>query len=589
MRLFRTLPAVLAPLLALAPAAEAQRWFTTEIVAPAPTAAPLPASGYARFYVTSHLDPLQARPYHAHRDFALLVVNVSISPGGGAQPVEYPVALYDLRQRRRVEVAALQLGEVRYLDLRAGLQPVVTVRVQAVPAGVAAPFRRALDQFNRQIQATPLLDLTGQVSGLSRLLGSILPPEVEESWTSTQTIGLTQRPDLTVLPLDGRPAAIFFRPPGGGNVRVPADASEVRPCPGATGRMCWTATGEQVSGVPYIVLSVTVEDYRLLRDFGVPDFVCSPPAIAELVGRVERVVRDAPLSQEQRDLESRLLEQLRLVGEAASGRLASTEGAASAAFRWTRRYQGRGDPYWTAHAAETSERYRRCLDQVVTALGPAAATRWTYFSDAFATAAAWDRQPPAPAGEARQAQLEEFLSTILLPITVYRLGEGEENLALRAEQRRIEAELLAGDRVLAAEAASARTVPALEAARARMQARLATPCESCRELLSSAIAATDERIAALERTAAATAELARLREALATAQGEAGQVAAAAAGIEGADPAALDALRARIEAGRLLLADREAPAEALSAALAALTDAMERVRAGLGAEVGTDG
>ena len=561
----------------------AQRWYSTEVVAPPATERPLPTSGYARFYVTSHLDPLRTGPYAAHRDFSLLVVNVTIAPGGGAPAVEYPVALYDLRDRRRVEVAALQLGEVRYLDLRAGSQPVVTLKVQAVPRAVADPFRRAVDQLNRQIQATPVLELSGQLSGMSRLLGSILPPEVEQAWTSTQSIGLTARPDLTVLPLDGRPAVVFLRP-ASGNVRVPTDWSEIRPCDGAPGRICWAANGQPVTTVPYIVLAVTVEDYRLLGDFGVPDFVCTPGGIAEHAARVERVVRDAPLSQQQRDLEVRLLEHLRLVADASAGRLASTEGAASAAFRWSRRYQGRGDPYWTARGAEAADRLQRCLDQTVTGLGSAAATRWTHFSAAFATAATWDRQPPVH-GEARQAQLEEFLAAVLAPITVYRLGEGEEYALLRAEQRRIEAELLAGDRALAAEAGVARTVAALEGVRERMQARLRTPCESCRELLASAIGEADERTAALRRVAAATAEAARLREALAEAQGEAEQVAAAAEGVDDAANA-LAGLRGAMVRARALLADREAGAEALGAGARALGEAAERVREALGAADG---
>jgi hypothetical protein len=565
--------------------AEAQRWFSTDIVAPQVSQGALPASGYARFYVSSHLDPLRGERYGAHRDFAMLVVNVSISPGGGAQAVEYPVALYDLRERRRVDVAALQLGEVRYLDLRAGAQPVVTVKVQAVPRSVADPFRRALNSFNQQVQATPVasfvLDGATPIGGLSRLLGSILPPEVEERWTTSQAIGLTSRPDMAVLPLNGRPAVIFFRP-SGGNLRVPTEWTQIEPCAGNAARICWSDSHQPVADVPYIVLSVTMEDYRPLRDFGVPDFVCAPTGIAEHVQRVERVVREAPLSQQQRDLESRLLEHLRLVADAASGRMGTSEGAAGAAFRWARRYTGQGDPYWTRHGQEPAARYADCFTQLLTNAGSGAVNRWGYFSTAFATAGVWDRQPPA-AGEARTAQLEEFLSAILRPVTVYELGAGEEYAMLREEQRRIEAELLAADRAVAAELAGVRTVPALEAVRARLQARQRTPCESCREFLTAALLQADERIAGLRRTALAerAEEIGRLREALAAAVGAAEQVAATAAGTGGTDAAALQVLREQIAAATTLLGEREPAEEALRQRVALLRAATDAVRGGL--------
>lgn len=565
--------------------ADAQRWFGTDIVSPQVSQGALPSNGYARFYVSSHLDPLRGRAYRADGAFAMLVVNVSISPGGGAQAVEYPVALYDLRERRRVDVAALQLGEVRYLDLRAGSQPVVTVKVQAVPRTVADPFRRAINTFNQQVQATPaasfVLDATLPVGGLSRLLSSILPPEVEQRWTSAQVIGLTSRPDMAVLPLNGRPAVIFFRP-GGGGVRVPTEWSQIEPCAGNPGRVCWAETHQPVEDVPYIVLSVTMEDYRPLRDFGVPDFVCAPTGIADHVARLERVVREAPLSQQQRDLESRLLEHLRLVADAAAGRMGTSEGAAGAAFRWARRYTGQGDPYWTAHGQEPAARYGDCFTQLLTNAGSGAVNRWGYFSTAFATAGVWDRQPPA-AGEARVAQLEEFLSTLLRPITVYELGAGEEYAMLREEQRRIEAELLAADRAVAAELAGARTVPALEAVRARLQARQRTPCESCREFLTAALLQADERIASLRRTALAerAEEVGRLREALAAGVGAAEQVAATAAGMEGTDAAALQVLRDQVAAAATLLGEREPAEEALRQRVALLKAATDAVRGGL--------
>lgn len=568
--------------------AVAQRWFSTDIVAPRVAQGALPSSGYARFYVTSHLDPLRGRQYGADREFALLVVNVGITPGGGAQPVEYPVALYDLRERRRVDVAALQLGEVRYLDLRAGTQPVVTVKVQAVPRSVADPFRRAINTFNQQVQSTPGLslafDVATPIGGLSRLLGSILPPEVEQRWTSTQVIGLSARPDMAVLPLNGRPAVIFFRPSGGG-VRVPTEWSQIEPCSGAPGRICWSDSHQPVEDVPYIVLAVTMEDYRPLRDFGVPDFVCAPTGIAEYAQRVERVVREAPLSQQQRDLESRLLEHLRLVADAAAGRLGTSEGAASAAFRWARRYTGQGDAYWAAHAVEPAARYGECFTQLLTNAGSGAVNRWGYFSTAFATAGAWGRQPRAE-GEARTAQLEEFLSTILRPITVYELGAGEEYAMLREEQRRIEAELLTADRAIAAELAAARTVPAVEAVRARLQARLRTPCESCRELLSAALLQADERIASLQRTALAerAEEVGRLREELAAAVGAAEQVAATAQGTEGVDAAALQVLRDHTAAAATLLGQRDPSEEALRQRLALLRAATDAVRQRLQAQ-----
>jgi hypothetical protein len=565
--------------------AGAQRWFSTDIVAPQVSQGALPASGYARFYVSSHLDPLRGRQYGADREFAMLVVNVSISPGGGAQAVEYPVALYDLRERRRVDVAALQLGEVRYLDLRAGAQPVVTVKVQAVPRSVADPFRRALNSFNQQVQATPVasfvLDGATPIGGLSRLLGSILPPEVEERWTTSQAIGLTSRPDMAVLPLNGRPAVIFFRP-SGGNLRVPTEWSQIEPCAGNAARICWAESHQPVADVPYIVLSVTMEDYRPLRDFGVPDFVCAPTGIAEHVQRVERVVREAPLSQQQRDLESRLLEHLRLAADAASGRMGTSEGAAGAAFRWARRYTGQGDPYWTQNGQEPAARYADCFTQLLTNAGSGAVNRWSYFSTAFATAGVWDRQPPAT-GEARTAQLEEFLSAILRPVTVYELGAGEEYAMLREEQRRIEAELLAADRAVAAELAGARTVPALEAVRARLQARQRTPCETCREFLTAALLQADERIAGLQRTAMAerAEEIGRLREALAAGVGAAEQVAATAAGTEGADAAALQVLRDHLAAAATLLGEREPAEEALRQRVALLRAATDAVRGGL--------
>jgi hypothetical protein len=582
----RTAAAALAlAALARAEAAQAQRWFGTEIVAPQVSQGALPSNGYARFYVSSHLEPLSGRAFRADGQFALLVVNVSISPGGGAPAVEYPVALYDLRERRRVDVAALQLGEVQYLDLRAGSQPVVTVKVQAVPRAVADPFRRAVTSFSQQIQASPVasfvLDGTMQVGGLSRLLSSILPPEVEQRWTSAQVIGLTSRPDMAVLPLNGRPAVIFFRP-SGGNVRVPTDASQIERCAGNAGRICWTETRQPVADVPYIVLSVTMEDYRPLRDFGVPDFVCAPTGIADHVQRVERVVREAPLSQQQRDLEMRLLEHLRLVSDAASGRLGTSTGAASAAFRWARRYTGQGDPYWTSRGQEPAARYADCFTQLMTNAGSGAVNRWGYFSAAFATAGVWDRQPVAQ-GEARTAQLEEFLSTILRPITVYELGAGEEYAMLREEQRRIEAELLAADRAVAAELAGARTVPAIEAVRARLQARQRTPCESCREFLTAALLQADERIASLRRTALAerAEEIGRMREELAAAVGAAEQVAATAAGAEGVDGAALQVLRDQAAAASALLGQREPEEDALRQRVALLRAATNAVRAAL--------
>jgi hypothetical protein len=565
--------------------AEAQRWFSTDIVSPQVSQGALPGNGYARFYVSSHLDPLRGRQYGADRDFALLVVNVGISPGGGAPATEYPVALYDLRERRRVDVAALQLGEVRYLDLRAGSQPVVTVKVQAVPRSVADPFRRAINTFNQQVQSTPVasfvLDGATPVGGLSRLLGSILPPEVEQRWTSTQVIGLTSRPDMAVLPLNGRPAVIFFRP-GGGGVRVPTEWTQIEACAGSPGRVCWADTHQPVEDVPYVMLSVTMEDYRPLRDFGVADFVCAPTGLADYAQRLERVVREAPLSQQQRDLESRLLEHLRLAADAAAGRLGTSEGAAAAAFRWARRYTGQGDAYWARHAQEPAARYAECFTQLLTNAGSGAVNRWGYFSTAFATAGAWARQPPA-AGEARTAQLEEFLSTILRPITVYELGAGEEHAMLREEQRRIEAELLAADRTLAAELAGARTVPALEAVRARLQARLRTPCESCRELLTAALLQADERIATLQRTALAerAEEIGRLREELAAAVGAAEQVAATAQGMEGVDAAALQVLRDQTAAAATLLGQREPAEEALRQRVALLRAATDAVRGGL--------
>lgn len=565
--------------------AAAQRWFSTDIVSPQVSQGALPSSGYARFYVSSHLDPLRGGAYRADREFAMLVVNVAIAPGGGAQAVEYPVALYDLRERRRVDVAALQLGEVRYLDLRAGSQPVVTVKVQAVPRSVADPFRRAINSFNQQVQSSAaasfVLDGPLQIGGLSRILSSILPPEVEQRWTSAQVIGLTARPDMAVLPLNGRPAVIFFRP-SGGNVRVPTEWTQIEPCAGNAGRVCWADTHQPVEDVPYIVLSVTMEDYRPLRDFGVPDFVCAPAGIAEHVTRLERVVREAPLSQQQRDLEMRLLEHLRLAADAASGRLGTSEGAAGAAFRWARRYTGQGDPYWTRHGQEPAARYAECFTQLLTNAGSGAVNRWGYFSAAFATAGVWDRQPVA-AGEARTAQLEEFLSTILRPITVYELEEGEEYAMLREEQRRIEAELLAADRAIAAELASARTVPALEAVRARLQARLRTPCESCREFLTASLLQADERIAALQRTALAerAEEIGRLREELAAAVGAAEAVAATAARAEGMDPAALQVLRDQAAAAAMLLGEREPAEEALRQRLALLRAATDAVRGGL--------
>jgi hypothetical protein len=575
----------LAAVLAAAPGpADAQRWFSTEIVAPQVSQGALPASGYARVYVSSHLDPLGGRQYAADGDFALLVVNVGITPGAGAPAVEYPVALYDLAERRRVDVAAMQLGEVRYLDLRAGTQPVVSVRVQAVPRSVAGPFRRAVTQFNQQVQTTPvgmLLDGTTQVGGLSRLLTSILPPEVEQRWTSTQAIGLTSRPDMAVLPLNGRPAVIFFRPQRG-NVRVPTEWSQIEPCAGNASRICWADTRQPVAEVPYIILSVTLEDHRPLRDFGVPDFVCGTAGMQDYAARLERVVREAPLSQQQRDLESRLLEHVRLVADAASGKLGTTTGAAGAAFRWARRYTGQGDAYWTRHGAEPAARYADCFTQLLTGAGSGAVNRWNYFSRAFATAGAWERQPAA-AGEGRVAQLEEYLSTILLPITVYQLTSGEEYAMLRDEQRRIEAELLAGDRALAAELAGSSTVAAVESVRARVQARLRTPCESCRELLSAALLQADERIATLRRTSLdqAAAEVAGLREELAAAVAGAEQVAATAQSLEGVDAVALGLLRDQIAQAARLLGERDPAEAALRQRVALLRAATESIRTGL--------
>lgn len=577
--------AALLAALSLRPAdAGAQRWFSTEIVSPQVSQGALPPSGYARFYVSSHLDALRDRAFRADGEFAMLVVNVSITPGAGQAPVEYPVALYDLRERRRVDVAALQLGEVRYLDLRAGSQPVVTVKVQAVPRSVVGPFRRALTTFNTQVQSSAvasLMEVPLQVGGLSQLLASILPPEVEERWTSTQMIGLTSRPDMAVLPLNGRPAVVFFRP-SGGKQRVPASWSEIEPCAGVPGRICWADSHRPVADVPYVVLSVTMEDYRPLRDFGVPDFVCSPSGVPEQVERVARVVREAPLSQQQRDLEARLLEHLRLVADAASGRLGTSEGAASTAFRWARRYTGQGDPYWTAHGHEPASRYGECFTQLLTNAGSGAVNRWNYFSAAFATAEVWDRQPVA-AGEGRTAQLEELLATILRPITVYQLGGGEQYAMLREEQRRIEAELLSADRAMAGELASARTVAGVEEVRARIQARMRTPCESCREFLSAATMQADERIATLRRTALAeTAEaVARLREELAAAIGAAEQVTVTAQSLVGADAQAIARLREQTSLSVALLGERTPAEDALRQRVSLLRAATESVRGAL--------
>lgn len=119
--------------------------------------------------------------------------------------------------------------------------------------------------------------------------------------------------------------------------------------------------------------------------------------------------------------------------------------------------------------------------------------------------------------------------------------------------------------------------------RARLQARLRTPCESCREFLTAALLRADERIATLRRTALAerAAEIGRLREALAAAVGAAEAVVATAAGTEGTDAAALQVLRDQAATASGLLGEREPAEEALRQRIALVTAATEAVRNGL--------
>jgi hypothetical protein len=546
--------------------------FVRPVLRVSSTPGDMPPDGYLEITATARLEALERKENQVGGGWRkpkleLLAVSIGINSGqAGQPPVEYPIALYDLKSKQEQTITAFQLGRAQYITLGPGAPtPSLTVSVRAVPRDLAKEFLSGVSAFNSVLTSGTggLLPIPPQVTAATKLLTSFLDPFVQQhpEWSSSLPIGLTNG-SLSVVPLNGDLAVIFLQ--SARNKSPLPIGTDLETCAGAPGQLCAKSSGREFSAVPYIMLSARVLPYRTLDVAPLAPLSCASTT-ADLATRND-AIRQSSLTPQQRALEERLSERFQLVLDVRNGALKTDDAIADLAFRWSLRNTRLGEQkYWQTHASAKAAVFDNCFLGAVTSAGIEASQRWKIFSSALETAVSWKSNKVE---HNRIAQLEAYLYALTSPTRSLNVKAGPAYVMLRDEQQEIESELARSDVAAAQQVARTEDLPSLRNVRQQLDTRRKeTMCERCRDVLTVAIGQADTRIASLERQPAAT--IANIADAL-PAKADLAEVQQEA--------------RQLIDVIRSLDADKSAPAQQLQQDLESATDVLSR-RSSTAAEI----
>lgn len=572
--------AAFALLTLIAMPASSQKFVAAEPVAP--NGGPNAPTGYLKLTVSSQLNGLEGMSLSTSRwpwkpKLELLAITVNIDPVV-VPASSFLVALYDVKAHKENKSVAVQLGQAQYVTFVSGSpQPALTFRVHAVTEDMAEQFRTAVTAVDNVVTSAPfasLVPMAAQVTAATKVLASFLLPSEQKNpdWVSETKVGLGPGP-LSVIPLDGRIAAIFLKPRGRSDA-LPL-AADITQCTADRARLC-LHNGQVYSALPYLMLSAEILDYLDLTTLGAPALTCTSTN-ADVERRVG-VIRAGQLTTDQRNLEDALTGRFNLILMVASGALQRDSSAAQLAYAWVRRDDvAQVTPLWGKYGAPRAATFDACFDVEITSRGLEESRRWKIYRDAFQAAASWASIPVRPDSV---AQRESFLGAIRGPIDGLGLHDGAGYAMLRDEQARIEEKILPMDLLAVADASAQSTLAGLRAARSALESRrIATKCERCRDALNIAISQADLRIASLSAPSqvAIVAENVVEKGALAEAQQSAKQVAAVAAAVDpGADQSSL---RQQASVAEAVLRNPHVPADSVRALAAKIKTSVDSTRA----------
>ncbi len=489
-------------------------------------------------------------------------------------------------------VAGVGAARGEYVNFESSMQPVLTFSIRAVPKTVAGAYADAFQTLQRISAGVPLSELAGSNPYLAlagRLLGNIADEanQSDRQTLTTAVVGLSgSAANSSPFPLDGTPTVIFLRrsddPPP-----LP-EPNTLKLCANNPGTLCSSgvnAAETTYAILPYLIVRASTTNFRPTADWAGVTWSCDLGKRADQAERIERALRATRFTDEQERAEFKMLERVRVLGRAYSlpDRFDLQQGDnivayASVLNAW--RFVGPGnDAYWNAHYGAASTSIEACFQSEMKHRSPQHDTAFIVLDRAFAAARAFRAVPSfaRPLGIQDRTKLEEWLTQITEPIRFLKLKGGETYGSLRAEQDSIERLLVEPDQSLAAELVGATDTHARDAARAKVSARLLSPCDSCRAVLTEAIAQANllEANAAKQQSVLALQEAERARSELVDARQRAEQVARLADTLRSGKADEIAQLQERIAA-------TEASVSAKTSYKAALDDVREDLNSATG-------
>ncbi|MCL2178221.1 MAG: hypothetical protein FWB81_02260 [Cystobacterineae bacterium] len=523
-----------------------------------------PNNGYLRVEVTSNFDAFDYA--EVAKGFKYLSVGVTVSNAGplpsGQAPSEYPLLLLDLENRAMMTVSGVGAARGEYVNFESNIQPVLTFSIRAIPKTVAGAYADAFQTLQRLSAGIPLSQLADSNPYLSlagRLLSNIAN-EANSSHTqafTTAVIGLSSSAaNTSPFPLDGTPTVIFLRRTD--DTSPFPEPQTLQLCTNNPSTLCASAGQTPYGALPYLIIRASTTDFRPTSDWvdNINSWSCEVAKRVGQIEHVERALHATRFTEEQERAELKMLEHVRLLSKAYMlpdkfdlQQPDNLETFASILNTW-RLMDSRKDAYWSAHYEAAATSIETCLQSEMKRRSQQHETAFVVLSRAFSSASAFRAVPRfgmPPTNEERN-KLEEWLAQIKEPILFLNLQSGEVYGSLRAEQDAIERYLIESAHILVAELTATTDTKTQNAVREKINARLLSPCDSCRAILVDAIEKTnlveiDTKMLALQQTERARRKLVDTRQ-------RAEQIAQLAKNLQTANAGEIEQLLKRVEVAK---------------------------------------
>lgn len=564
-----------------------------------------PNTGYLKVEITSNLEAFSTQEYSkVAQGFKYLSVGVTISNTGsltpGTTPPEYPLLLIDLKTRAMVTVINASPARGEYVNFESSQKPVLTFSIRAIPKTIATTYADAFQTLQQLSSGLPLSQISGSNPYLAlagRMLGSIAQ-EANKSNTQTSTtaiLGLTNSAaNTSPFPLDGTPVVLFIRrsdtPPP-----LP-EPSALKLCANNPGAVCITTkSGEATyNALPYLIVRASTTDYRPTLDWAETHWTCDVPKRADQIDHIERALRATRFTEQQERVELMMLGRVKALSRAYAmpdnfdlKQSANVAAFASILNSW--RFTGSDDgSFWNKNYKSTASALEACFQNEMKRRSLQHETAFTVLERAFAAIRSYRAIAsfPTPLTDDQLKQLETWLTQTTEPIRFLGLKDGETYGSLRAEQDSMERLLIERDKEFAGRLTDATKFMGADSdkikadIRSIVNARLLSPCDSCRAVLTDAIAQAN----LLEANAAKQAQIIALQEAekargeLISTRQRAEQLARLAEGLKLKNEYEVTQLRASVEATRSQMISAKADKQQLLDAIKQLDRAADAVQ-----------